>query len=323
MDLNLRPMSISQVLDRTFSLYKNNFVLFAGIAALPSVLILVGQLLVVLGAAAVAILLASLGDFGNPGVLEILGVIAVAIVGVIVFAALEFAATSLATGATVYAVSRTHLGHPVTIAESYRAVLPLIWRVIGITILISLIVGGTMLVCFLVVGGSIVLGFVAKDSLFTGLSFLIGFCAFVATPILVVWLSCMYGLAVPACVVERATVLNSLGRSKFLSKQSRLRIFLIYVLMAILGVVLVLVISIPDFIATFAYDGTPPLPFQVWSFVARFLASTLATPIGTIAIVLIYYDNRLRKEAFDLQLMMESMGQAPALQGVSALGSGT
>jgi len=38
MDSTLRPMGTSQVLDRTFSLYKANFLLFAGIAALPSAL---------------------------------------------------------------------------------------------------------------------------------------------------------------------------------------------------------------------------------------------------------------------------------------------
>ena len=42
-------MSTSQVLDRTFSLYKRNFFLFAGIAALPPALILVGQSLILGG----------------------------------------------------------------------------------------------------------------------------------------------------------------------------------------------------------------------------------------------------------------------------------
>ena len=44
MDTVLRPMSTSQVLDRTFSLYRQNFLLFAGIAALPPALLLLGQL---------------------------------------------------------------------------------------------------------------------------------------------------------------------------------------------------------------------------------------------------------------------------------------
>ena len=41
----LRPMSTGEILDRTFNLYRNNFVLFAGIAVLPPALMLVVQLI--------------------------------------------------------------------------------------------------------------------------------------------------------------------------------------------------------------------------------------------------------------------------------------
>ncbi len=34
-EVDLRPMTLGEVLDRTFHLYKNNFWLFAGIIALP------------------------------------------------------------------------------------------------------------------------------------------------------------------------------------------------------------------------------------------------------------------------------------------------
>jgi hypothetical protein len=39
-DVDLRPLSIGEMLDRTFSLYRRNFVLFVGITALPNLLIL-------------------------------------------------------------------------------------------------------------------------------------------------------------------------------------------------------------------------------------------------------------------------------------------
>ena len=40
----LRPLSTSELLDRTFHLYRNNFVVFAGIAALPQLVVLALQL---------------------------------------------------------------------------------------------------------------------------------------------------------------------------------------------------------------------------------------------------------------------------------------
>src|SRR2546425_11803925 len=39
-NLDLRPLSLGEILDRTFSLYRRNFLLFAGITALPQLLIL-------------------------------------------------------------------------------------------------------------------------------------------------------------------------------------------------------------------------------------------------------------------------------------------
>src|SRR5271155_5233233 len=39
--MELRPLSTGEILDRTFTLYRRNFLLFLGIAAIPHVLVLV------------------------------------------------------------------------------------------------------------------------------------------------------------------------------------------------------------------------------------------------------------------------------------------
>jgi len=54
---------------------------------------------------------------------------------------------------------------------------------------------------------------------------------------------------------------------------------------------------------------------QVISAAGVFLSTSLVGALGTIAITLIYYDQRVRKEGFDLQLMMSTLeggGQAAA-----------
>ena len=43
--IDLRPMTLGEVLDRTFSLYKENFWLFAGIVAIPCLLLVFASLL--------------------------------------------------------------------------------------------------------------------------------------------------------------------------------------------------------------------------------------------------------------------------------------
>jgi hypothetical protein len=40
------------------------------------------------------------------------------------------------------------------------------------------------------------------------------------------------------------------------------------------------------------------------------IATTLVTPVLTIASAILYYDLRVRKEAFDLQMMMNPLGGA-------------
>src|SRR5260370_38442849 len=42
--LDLRPLSIGELLDRTFSLYRRNFLLFIGISAIPQLLVLAMRL---------------------------------------------------------------------------------------------------------------------------------------------------------------------------------------------------------------------------------------------------------------------------------------
>jgi hypothetical protein len=47
--------------------------------------------------------------------------------------------------------------------------------------------------------------------------------------------------------------------------------------------------------------------------VGSFVANVLVTPILTIASAILYYDLRVRKEAFDIQLMMNPAGRTAPL----------
>jgi len=57
---------------------------------------------------------------------------------------------------------------------------------------------------------------------------------------------------------------------------------------------------------------------RVWSAlmeVGGFAAGILVTPVLTIATALFYYDLRVRKEAFDLQVMMKAAGGTGTVSG--------
>ena len=300
MDTTLRPMSTSQLLDRTFHLYRNNFLLFAGIAALPPALIVVMQLIVVF-----------LSHFSSR-LSESAG-IAVACIGILSVIALVVGymlGNYVASGATVYAVSRVHFGSSVTIVGSYAGIRSLAWRIIGASILITLMVGAVGFVAYLVVVIPMLLAATLMKE--TGPAGAILGCGIGAVLILVgigatLFIACKFSLAVPACVVEKLGVVASLQRSWSLSKKAVWRIVLIYFLAGVLTIALSFALSIPNYIAIFR--GTPSLLSEIWGIVASFLASAIAGPISAIAISLVYYDQRVRKEAFDLQLMMQAMGE--------------
>lgn len=306
MDSTLRPMSTSQVLDRTFHLYRNNFWLFAGIAALPPAILLVAQVSFFL----VAFISATKLNFIASGVAIVLGVVLMIV--------LYLLALSFATGATVYAVSRVHLGHAVRIGESYRVIRPLLWRIARIFVTVSVRFFGALLIAMAAGFAPSSLLTLARTNFNPAIGWIVGLLTLVAVVVCALWairLYCSYQLAVPACVLEKLGASACLKRSRFLSKGKCVqRILLVLFLAAILGYVLSLALSIPVIVAAmFAVAKTPVLaiPVAIWQYLAGFIAGTLAGPIATIAIALLYYDERVRKEAFDLQLMMEAVGEPP------------
>jgi membrane-anchored glycerophosphoryl diester phosphodiesterase (GDPDase) len=147
--------------------------------------------------------------------------------------------------------------------------------------------------------------------------------AFIVCVIWAIRFYCSYQLAVPVCVLEKRSAVDCLKRSRFLSKGKGVqRILLVLFLSGVLTYVLSLALSLPVIILTTvsAADKTAGLamPIAIWQYLGGFFAGTIAGPIATIALALLYYDERVRKEAFDLQLMMEAMGQQASQAAAAA-----
>lgn len=302
MDLALRPMSTSQVLDRTFSLYRQNFILFAGIAALAPACLLV-----------VRFVMLALGRSNNVGVAAMVAAGIAAVLAVIALFILWLVAHALASGATVYAVSRLHLGNSTSIKEAYQLIRPYVGRIVGIVVLIFLAIMGVVLIAGIIVG-AMVLSSRGAGGPGIAMGFMI-FIVVIAALIAILIVSAKFALSVPACVIERLGAVDSMKRSSQLAQGSILRIVLVSILAALISFALSMVLSIPYFVgvglAVTNKDPNSILPFLMWQHVAEFIASSLAFPVATIAVALIYYDERVRKEAFDLQLMMQTLGYAP------------
>ncbi|HEY6273357.1 MAG TPA: hypothetical protein VIX19_15360 [Terriglobales bacterium] len=327
MDAALRPLTTSQVLDRTFQLYKKNFLLFVGIAVVgPGLTLLASLILLVFMGTPV---MPDPKSF-DPAFLRTFFVrIAVnAVIGIIVLAI----GNAIATGATIHAVSMVHLGKTTTIRESYQKIKSIFWRILWVIVRIFFIawapfVGAYVLLIVAAIGLPLLLrsaGAASAAMIGLVMSAFLGLIGIFGAFIWAVFAYCRYALAVPACTVEGLPAKYAMIRSKFLSHGSFWRIFCIFALTVLLGIGLTSILQMPAFFFAnpFAMKAGPmSTGYLFFAQLGEFLGKTLAGPVATIAIALVYYDERVRKEAFDLQLMMESLSPDRSQAAASASSS--
>ena len=138
----------------------------------------------------------------------------------------------------------------------------------------------------------------------------------------IVHLYARYSLAIPACVLERVSSDQALARSSFLTKGRTGRIWLVFLLLGLINSALGFAFTAPFTVAAVLMAvkgrGQFSLGLAVAAQVGQFLASTLSTPIATISIALLYFDERIRKEAFDLQYMMSAIEEPVQQQAAAA-----
>jgi hypothetical protein len=300
-DADLRPMTLGEVLDRTFNLYKNHFWLFAGITALPFSLLLIAEVAVAATGSLTSNTPATHAPALSPGALG--GMIG----GGALVMILYFLMIGAAHAATVFAVSDLYLSRPVSIRGSLSRVGWKVFRVLLLFFLIGLIIGVGVLI-------AAVFGVMIGQPAFIFLGMLL---LFVPAIILV----CRTAVAIPAAMLEDLGAVRALERSVYLTKGHVMQIFVIFLLVVVATYVAILVLQMPLLIlmmATAAAHKTPSFGLQLLQQLAAFVSQVLVGPIGTIAFSLMYYNLRVRKEAFDIQHLMASMPSDPAPNAPSA-----
>lgn len=321
METRLRPLVLGEILDRTIQLYRSRFLLFVGIAAVPSA--------VVLACFAAAIpLITSARSAGPAGaVLVDFGFLALFVVGLPLYAF----ASSQGYAALTAAANLRYFGEPVTIRGAYKQAWQRRWRYLGLFALEFAILGVVPFLVFLAVaiGDGVYAAANKIPAAETGLIVLATiFPAMALLAVYALWLLARFGLAFPACVVESSNAWAALKRGIKLSEGSRWRILAVFVLGAVLGWALTWLVTLPAMIVLVLIPGMKspqhlqtvnPL-FLVINYTASFAVQALVKPIYGIALTIFYYDQRVRKEGFDIEWMMRQAGMesAPAQQPAGA-----
>jgi uncharacterized membrane protein len=272
------PLTLGEILDRMFSIYRKNFLMLVGIAGLPY-----AGMVVVLGF--FGGLAALIGSGSAPDVPRI-GVGAFSAIIVIVILVLVFVfvvAIILASLGTYVAVWDIQLGRRPAVKRAYK----IAWGHAGSAILAGIL---------------------------AGLATIAGFFLLII-PGIIVYLA--LSLIFPVIIAEDSGGAESLGRSWDLTKGYRWKIFVAVLVSFAVSGAITYGIQIPMLVIAAAVykPGTEPIWFAIINGIASIIGNVVPAPLLAIASCLIYYDARVSKEGFDLQRLLDEL--PPAVPGVA------
>jgi len=317
MSYQLRPLTLSEILDRTAELYRAHFGLFAGTSAIFAMAMLGIQLLYV----------RSLVLMGYPNLMANVRW------GTAVAAIAEVLAMMVLAGLSIVAINRAvswvYLDQPASIREAARSVLPRLRRYLWLMTTVAFRAWSPLAV-FYVAYFVLLLTLMPHDLLTNpaaaqnaarqnpAVFMEFGAGMLILAPLILlaagygVFMSLRYSLAVPASVVENLATGKAIRRSVELSKGSLGRIFVLALLVGLIRLLLGLLFGFPLIILGVKHPGQAmPIHWLLLQQLGIFLSNALIGPIYAIGLTLFYYDQRIRKEGFDIEWMMQAAGLTP------------
>ena len=247
----LRPLSLGEVLDTAFALYRDRFVPLLVIAVVCRSLPLMLEVYFELTPDTPLLVL-----------LQLLNLI------------LALVLVSVAVAASTFVVSDSYLGRETTAGEALSRSLPHVVTLLGISILTSLVVGVGLLLL-----------------LVPGIIFLAGF---LLSPVV-------------AVIENPARSADAMTRSWRLSKGFKGKVLLTMLVASLLLVVpIVALAGVGGMLGLSTDEGL----FGVLFLVIPLVLQVFVYPFVYVVQTVLYYDLRVRKEGFDLEVLADAMQQA-------------
>jgi hypothetical protein len=316
-----RPLTLGEILDRTVQLYRRNFPLFFGISVLPAALYVAisGSLSLYYTSKLPALQHTSPQTSGS----AVLVIVLVAILFLLIGVPVLLGISAVSFSALNFAAIGINRGEPATIRSSYGRSFQHFWRFVGIICLQALLAGVVpgVAVGVLIFLGAIVTALATRSGGGPVLAILLGLFMFVlvlAAFVVCVWIWIRYCLAFPASAVEDEKPWPSMQRSAQLTKGTRGRIFVMYLMVLLLTIVagyalilpidIILKLTMYKSMAALALFTRPPIVLQIVNLVISCLERAFTLPIYAIALLLFYNDQRTRIEGYDIEQLMEQAG---------------
>lgn len=279
--LELRPLSIGELFDRTFRLFRKHFLVFLSVAVitqLPSIMLQILSVAFVGGTTPEQILMTAQPEqLFLPFFLAAIGI-----------SIISFVFTQIGTAALTRAVSDSYLGRAISFDGAFRRMGNSWLRLIA-----AFIVGGlVMMLIFIPVGIIAIipcLGILIAIPTF----FVLGAAA-----------NIIFSLLPPVVVLENLGIIDSLKRAWELAK---LRFWWVFGYLFLLGLLTAVIIIGPAFligaIIPLIMGNTDPVIQAIIQQSISLVLTAVFLPIRFTAITLMYFDLRIRFEGFDLMVL--------------------
>ncbi|HET7102908.1 MAG TPA: hypothetical protein VFI20_02365 [Terracidiphilus sp.] len=311
----LHPLALGETLDRTAQLYRSRFLVYLGIAVIPA-----GGMMFAL--AEIFGFVAWMGSWGATHLSNetgaALSVAAVVVLGILAVSA-YLGTSALSWAAMSHAAARAFLGEAIGIRDSYRSAWKHGWRytwlyALQIFFVVGIPAGGLLAAAWgirlvqLAWPGA---GVGEPASMLRGMFLLV----MVALGGWMIWMLLRVCLAFPAAVVELSGAWRALKRAATLSVGTRGRIFVMLLLGTALNWILAIGLSFPVMVVMSQLPESKNLHQSQMELIEIYLiyglwfaVQALTKPVFGIALTLFYFDQRIRKEGFDIEWAMQQAG---------------
>ena len=265
----LGPRNIGGILGETFRIYGRNFLKLSAIVAIVEVS---------LGVIGIIASFSLWQNIMTGAYFESLtGPI---IIGMILLVVVSIVAGTLMTGAVIHAVSEQYLRQTISIGQAYRFA----WRRLG-----AMIGAGILVALALVsIAAVLVLPGVAIVRAIGGIGWVVLALLSILAIAGISYLGVRWIFVLQAALLEGLGPTGALSRSSTLVKRNWWRV---------LGIMLVV------FLITAAVSAI----LGIMPVVGGIIGGIIATPIGTIGSILLYYDLRVRKEGYTVEALASEL----------------
>jgi hypothetical protein len=285
-------MQLGEILDGSFNIYRRHFGLFMRLS-----------LIIVWLPTALAVYL-SVRFAGTP--LAFLNVLEQHPLGSFglgfVFLIIWISSSLLLKAGTIRVISDSYLGQEPELGSALR------FGVAKIVPLLLVALSKGLLIGLIGVFGALGMGLVSVVGRLMGpaIGGLLVVVGVVGLGWLIIWVACGYGTTTPIIVLEElSSSFDAFGRSWELTRGARGKVFGTMAVAWVIGYFLpqMVISGISSFLSA---EGNPAL--QTFFVVLASLIGIVLAPILPCALTLLYYDLRVRREAFDLQILSEQLG---------------